>query len=52
MPSKTGRINLLNSSGGIDYKLTQKKIEISENGNGNIGHYMEENDLSKFFFDA
>ena len=50
VPSKSGRINLLNSKGGRSYKLTQSQLNISEMGNGNIGHYMEENNLSKFFF--
>ena len=39
--------NTCNAKG---YKLTQKQLDISEMGNGNIGHYMEENNLSKFFF--
>ena len=50
VPSKSGRINLLNSKGGQSYKLTQSQLNISDMGNGNIGHYMEENNLSKFFF--
>tara|TARA_Y100000389_G_scaffold117570_1_gene114778 strand:+ start:2086 stop:2574 length:489 start_codon:yes stop_codon:yes gene_type:complete len=50
VPSKSGRINLLDNKGGRSYKLTQQKLEISEMGNGNIGHYMEESNLSNFFF--
>lgn len=51
VPSKSGRINLMDNTGNAKgYNLTQKQLNISEMGNGNIGHYMEENNLSKFFF--
>ena len=51
VPSKSGRVNLLNSNEPQrKYNLTQRELEIEKHGNGSIGHYMEENNLTYVFF--
>ena len=50
VPSKMGRVNLMENYEYKSYDLTQRELELSETNNGNIGHYMEENNLTKLFF--
>ena len=50
VPSKMGRVNLMENNEYKSYDLTQRELELSETNNGSIGHYMEENNLTKLFF--